>query len=183
MALFSVDWEDWNHALHISGEKRIKEPTLFLMDILKKYKVKAIFYMLKRAYDENVGFFYNESGLYDSFKEGSHVQGFHGNCHDRNEKPGDDAFWNGMPFRSPYWDTTPMPWPPSGGFFFRVMPYAYVKWAVEKSGVFWIHPHDLDQDHPQLKNPLLNWKRHVGLKTARKKLDRLLREVEWDEPS
>lgn len=105
--------------------------------------------------------------------------GWHGWYHDHNERdPGEYAN-----FRSPYWDTTPMPWPPSGGFFFRFMPFWYVKWAVKKSGVFWIHPHDLMEDHPRLKNPFLNLKRHWGLKGARAKLDRLLSEVKFDDPA
>lgn len=127
-------------------------------------------------------------------KGSSHVFGSHGYSHRHNEKAGNESdiktrklmkdceLEPSASYRSPYWDTTPMPWPPSGGFFFRSMPYTYVKWAVETSGVFWIHPHDVMENHPRLKNPLLNWKRRIGQKTARAKLERLLSEIEWGKP-
>lgn len=170
LPIFTVDWEDWNHALHTAGENRIKEPTLFLLSLLKKYEVKAVFYMLGRAIWENYD-------LAEVIKAGGHVRGWHGHFHDHNDY-GDEPL-----FRSPYWDTTPMPWPPSGGFFFRALPFKYVKWAVKRSGVFWLHPHDIDENHPRLRNPLLNLKRHIGLKGARAKLDRLLSEVQFGSPN
>jgi len=43
----------------------------------------------------------------------------------------------------------------------------------------YFHPHDFDEEHPKLKNPFLNWKRHVGLKGAKKKLEKLLKEVQF----
>ena len=169
MAVFSVDWEDYNHALHIGGQSRIVEPTLFILDLLDKYNVKAIFYILGRAKDEN-------PGLFETIKKRGHKLGWHGQHHDHHEM----AF--SYDYRSPYWDTTPMPWPPAGGFFFRFMPYSYVKWATEKSGMFWLHPHDVMENHPKLKSPFLNWKRNIGLKTARAKLDKLISEVSWNDP-
>lgn len=172
MAVFTVDWEDYQHALHFDAESKIHGPTMFLLDLLVKYEVKATFYILGRCHLANLD-------SYREIKDRNHNIAWHGFYHDRKER-------NVMPemdFRSPYWSGTPMPMPPSGGFFFRFMPFWYVKWAVEKSGVFWIHPHDLMEDHPQLKNPFLNWKRHVGLNGARAKLDRLLSEVKWDDPT
>lgn len=172
MAVFTVDWEGWNHALHIDANPMLEEPTNFLLDILKKYEVKGLFYILGRAFEIH-------SELCEKMVDEEHDIGSHGFYHDHDELNKDFD----IPYRSPYWDTTPMPMPPSGGFFFRFMPFWYVKWAVEKSGMFWIHPHDLMEDHPKLKNPFLNWKRHVGLKGARAKLDRLLSEVKWDDPT
>lgn len=190
LPIFTVDWEDFYHAVNepMSGHSSLRE-TDFILDILEKYGVKAIFYCLGQDAD-------CEPELVRKIEGRGHVIGSHGWHHSHNEKLNDyyDRDCRGLlrvilgkndetfPYRSPYWDTTPMPQPPSGGFFFRFMPFWYVKWAVKKSGVFWIHPHDLDEDHPRLKNPLLNWKRHVGLRGARAKLDRLLSEVQFSEP-
>lgn len=172
LPIFTVDWEDWNHALHIAGENRIQDSTEFLIQILKKYEVKAIFYMLGRAESENLML------AQDLIVRSGHIMGSHGFFHDHDEEA-----YEAKLYRSPYWDTTPMPYPPSGGFFFRLMPLWYVKWAIKRSGVFWIHPHDLDENHPRLRNPFMNWKRHVGLKSARAKLDQLLSEVTFGEPA
>ena len=173
--IFTVDLEDWNHALHQvkRGHSSIQS-VWWLIARLDQSKVKAIFYVLGRFREEF-------SGMIERIESSGHILGDHGFFHDHGES---QQYPRVNPnYRSPYWDTDPMPWPPSGGFFFRFMPYWYVKWAVKKSGVFWIHPHDLDEGHPRLKNPLLNWKRHVGLKGARKKLERLLKEVEFGDPS
>ena len=171
--IFSIDWESWMNAV-IPKERwdsldcRIQNTTNFLLGILDKYEVKAIIYSLGWLEDK----YPNYIGL---FKYAGHLVGSHGYWHGRNEyEPG--------LFRSPYWDKSDIPLPPSGGFFFRAMPLSYVKWAVKKSGMFWIHPHDVDEFHPILEDKLLNWKRHIGLKTARKKLDCLLNEVEFDDP-
>lgn len=173
-AIFTVDWESWKNAIYpIETWRRlpnlIEEPTNFLLDILDKYEVTAIFYVLGWLR-------YECPYLYSEIERRGHVIGDHGYWHGHNEKS-DYAL-----FRSPYWDTTPMPSPPSGGFFFRAMPYQYVKWAVKRSGQFWIHPHDVMNGHPKLDNKLLNLKRQYGLKTARAKLDRLLQHIEWDSP-
>jgi len=165
-AKFTVDLERWYDALPgESGESRIQEPTEFLLDLLAKYNVKATFYVLGLVFEEH-------EDLVSEIANLGHTLGSHGYKHDHN------LCGSGI-FRSPYWDTTPMPQPPSGGFFFRALPLTYIKWAVKKSGVFWLHPHDIDEGHPKLKNPLLNIKRHIGLKGARKKLERLLQEVEF----
>lgn len=173
-AIFTVDLEDWNHALHqVKRGHNSVDSVNWLIYKLNQCKVKAIFYVLGRFSDEF-------PGMVDAIKAQGHVMGDHGYSHDHGESqqyPRINQY-----YRSPYWDSEPMPWPPSGGFFFRVMPYEYVKWAVKKSGVFWIHPHDLDEKHPKLKNPWLNWKRRVGLKSARRKLERLLSEVKWKDP-
>jgi len=176
--LFTVDLEDWNHALHVTKGKHSSAPIVkdYLLPILKKNKVRAIFYVLGRFKKEN-------ESLVEAISDDGHIMGSHGHYHDHNETITPRISYYTHHYRSPYWDTTPMPWPPSGGFFFRALPYAWTRWATLKSGVFWIHPHDLDEEHPKLKNPLLNWKRHVGLKTARKKLERLLSEVKFGTPS
>lgn len=173
-SLFTVDWETWFNAVIPRREWHkydldIEEPTEFLLDILDKYNVKAVFYVLGwlRA---------QKPSLYYEIEDRGHTIGDHGYWHEHNEHS------TSALFRSPYWDTTPMPWPPSGGFFFRAMPYWYIKWAIENSGQFWIHPHDIMLDHPKLQNPALNFKRQTGLKESRLKLERLIQELEWYEP-
>lgn len=168
-AKFTVDWESYYSAIDPDAEDyedRVEEPTYFLLGILKKYGVRAIFYALGDTVRKNLH-------LYLEIKRQGHILGWHGARHIHNLKSSYELF------RSPYWDTTPMPFPPSGGFFFRAMPFWYVKWAVKASGTFWIHPHDVDEGHPRLNNQMLNWKRHIGLTTARKKLERLLSEVQF----
>lgn len=173
LPIFTVDWEAWHdgifkwNAYHPKPE-RIEEPTYFLLDILAKYEVKAIFFVLGRLKA-------HRQELFHEIEAAGHVIGDHGYLHEHN------LYGAGL-FRSPYWDTTPCPGM-SGGFFFRFLPYALFKRELLKTGVFWIHPHDVDESHPLLKNPFLNWKRHVGLKTARAKLDRLLSEVRFGNPN
>lgn len=174
---FTVDYETWFNAVipkeDWSGYSLVSivEPTQYLLDLLHRNGIIATFYCLGWLVD-------SLPSLHGEIIEGGHKIASHGYWHGHNESAPKGC----ESFRSPYWDTTPMPWPPSGGFFFRAMPYEYVKWAVEKSGVWWCHPHDLMEDHPKIRNPLLNLKRHIGLKTARSKLERLVREVEWVRP-
>lgn len=181
LPIFTVDWETYLDAIDphwsVLNDGRIEEPTSFLLDILDKYEVRALFYILGMAR-------FRYPDVFEEIKSRGHALGDHGFWHEHNLS----LKWHSYnrhaeePFRSPYWDTTPMPWPPSGGFFFRALPLEIVKSFAKKSGVFWLHPHDIDEDHPRLKNPLLNWKRHVGLKGARKKLERLLSEVKFGNP-
>lgn len=175
LPLFTIDCEDWNHALHVTKRGHSSVGCVqHLLDQLAKHEVKAIFYVLGR-------FEYEFPGMVETIKDAGHIIGDHGFFHDHKES---QQYPRLNPYyRSPYWDTTPMPWPPSGGFFFRALPLEIVKYNLRKSGVFWIHPHDLDESHPRLTNPLLNWKRHVGLKGARAKLDRLLSEVQFGNPA
>lgn len=166
LPIFTIDFEAWNNALHVEnrGHSSVYD-AIYLVQLLNRHKIKAIFYVLHD--------FALECGeLVDAIRK-RHVVKSHGHHHYYDEKAD----------RSPYWNSTPMPFPPSGGFFFRLLPLWYIKWAVKKSGIFWIHPHDVDEGHPGVKNPLLNWKRHVGLKNARKKLERLVNDIEWGDPS
>jgi len=172
--IFTVDWESWWDAIpqyvYDKKDDRIYEPTIFLLKVLDIFSVKAIFYILGSTMIRNLR-------VYDTIIKAGHIIGTHGHFHRHN------LYIDHPLFRSPYWDTTPMPYPPSGGFFFRLLPFNYIKWAIEKSGVFWIHPHDLDTKHPYVDNKWINLKRHIGLKKSRLKLFRLLSEVEFGEPS
>lgn len=161
-AVFEIHVECWSDALHICDRGHDNtEEVLWLDNILRKYKVRPVWYLLK-DYQERFPSFFNRL-LHDQ-KVLSH--GVH---HYYDEKAD----------RSPYFNQEGLPLPPSGGFFFRIMPMWYLKWAIKKSGIFWIHPHDLDENHPKLKNPIMDFKRRVGLKGAKKKLEKLLKEVEF----
>lgn len=159
MALFTVDWEDWNDALHIPGESLIHEPTMFLLDILDKYDVSAVFYILgktlERSYEDYAAI----------VRRQRHVIRSHGYFHYRYE----DAD------RKPYANLGF-----TGGFYFRAFPYWFIKREVERTGNYYLHPHDIMLEHPTVKNPILNMKRQIGLKQSRLKLERLLGDIEWD---
>ena len=160
MALLTVDWEDWHDALHIDGESLIREPTMFLFEILAKYDVKATFYILGKTAQR-------EPWIYDELFNHGHTARSHGYYH----YPYEDAD------RKPYANMGM-----TGGFYFRALPYWLIKREVERNGQLYVHPHDLMLYHPKLSNPILNWKRHIGLSSARHKLDRLLQEVHFDDP-
>jgi len=168
---FEVHWEDFYNAIYpreiwnqISRNSELLENTLYLLRILEENKIKATFYILGHTRDAN-------RGIYKAIVKSGHEMGSHGYWHEHNEKG------TGL-FRSPYWDTTPLPGL-CGGFFFRSLPLWLVKHEVKRTGVFFLHPHDIMVNHPPIKNIFLNWKRHVGLKNARQKLERLIKDVNW----
>jgi Domain of unknown function (DUF3473). len=134
---FEIHVENWNSALHI-GNRGHFSGLRWLINLLNEYKVNPKIYYLKDDYN-----FYWES---IDASNTTHEVGSHGVHHYYDEKAD----------RSPYFNQEGIPFPPSGGFFFRVLPLWYVRWAIKKSGIFWIHPHDLDEEHPKLKNPLMN---------------------------
>ena len=151
--------EKWNSALHL--EDRMHWSDLgWLMEILKKYNVHPIAYVLEKDR------YYYSADLFHLDKE--QIKS-HGEYHYYDEKAD----------RSPYFNQEGYPFPPSGGFFFRFLPLWYIKWAIRKSGTFWVHPFDFDEGHPKLKNLFLNFKRHIGLKKSKAKLEKLLQEVKF----
>ena len=158
--IFTVDLEDWNDALHIESNGYSSEESLwFLIKQLRFFRVKAVFYVLD--------YFRKNKHLMDTLISDNHEIKSHGRWH---------RWWENSDRRPYQWLGL------TGGFWFRLFPLWFIKWQVKKHGMFYIHPHDLDEDHPKLKNPLLNWKRHVGLKQSRFKLGRLLSEVEFGLP-
>lgn len=162
--IFTVDLEDWNDALHIKSEGHSSDDSWWwLIFRLQDHEVKAVFYALD---------YFKERGEFSTLRvclsNAKHILKSHGRWHRKWENAD----------RRPY-QRMGM----TGGFWFRLLPLWFIKWNIKRHGMFYIHPHDLDESHPKLKNPLLNWKRHVGLKTARKKLERLLKEVEFGDPS
>ncbi len=156
--IFEIHLEEWNHALHIEGRGH-KSPILWLMEILMLKNIVPVIYVLKDWMDENPN-----KPLHGIIKS-------HGIHHYYDEKAD----------RSPYFNQEGYPGL-CGGFFFRLLPLWVTKMEIKRTGMFFIHPHDLDEKHPKLENPVMDWKRHVGLKTARSKLERLLKEVNWGCP-
>lgn len=165
---FEVHLEDWYHGIYSYERWEGKEERFwfihsFLMTLLKKYNIKAIFYILDGIQEKY-------PNLVKVLSNDGYLVGSHGRYHERNETMSEAHL-----FRQPYsWLGF------TGGFWFRVLPLWFLKWQVLKHGLFYIHPHDLDEKHPKLKNPFMNWKRHVGLKGARKKLEKLLQEVKFE---
>lgn len=145
--VFTIDLEDWNDALHIPNNDHSSLPCF--LDLIKLLDKNKISAVIY-------------SLEYIKFINKNHIIKTHGKYH---------RWWENADRRPYQWLGL------TGGFWFRVLPYWFIKWQVIQQGLFYIHPHDLDINHPKLSNPILNWKRHVGLKTVWSKLERLIKEV------
>jgi polysaccharide deacetylase family protein (PEP-CTERM system associated) len=75
-----------------------------------------------------------------------------------------------------------------GGGFFRVLPYAFSRWAIarvndrdERPAIFYFHPWEIDPDQPRMKDaPLRSRLRHyTNLSTMADKLRRLAGDFSW----
>jgi polysaccharide deacetylase family protein (PEP-CTERM system associated) len=71
--------------------------------------------------------------------------------------------------------------PFSGGGYFRLMPYALVRWGIQRlnrqgiPAVVYLHPWEFDPDQPRLKGKAVDtFKHYVNIRRAEKKLRRLL---------
>jgi len=76
--------------------------------------------------------------------------------------------------------------PAAGGGYFRQLPYALTRRAFRQfdregqSGVFYIHPWELDIDQPRVEAPLLSRMRHyTGLRRTEPRLERLMTEFRF----
>jgi len=170
---FTVDWEHYLCYLPYGkswyeNDLLIKEPTEYLLDLLKRHEVKAIFYCLGWLVSV-------EPLLFKKIKEDGHIIGDHTYYHTLE---GVERYE--FPFRAPRWKGEKRLY--SGGFWFRTMPYWWVKREIEKTECFFIHPHDVMLEHPTCHTPWQDFKRQTGLLTARDKLERLMREVKFSEP-
>ena len=76
-----------------------------------------------------------------------------------------------------------------GGGFFRVLPYAFTRWAIRqvngeerRPAMFYFHPWEIDPDQPRVPHaPLRSRLRHyTNLTRMADKLADLLREFSWD---
>jgi hypothetical protein len=162
-AMFEIHVEDFNHALHISKNGHTSKDALWwLMYKCQEYEIRPTFYILED--------FDKEFPEFKKVLEAAHYEvKSHGVHHYYDEKAD----------RSPYFNQEGQPGA-CGGFYFRFLPLWIIKKEIARTGLFYIHPHDLDETHPRLSNPLLHWKRHVGLKSAKAKLEKLLQEVTFE---
>ena len=164
--IFTVDWETWHDAISVyigigQIDDMLLEPTLYILDVLKRNNIKAIFYVLGITKHRN-------PSIYKAIVEDGHIIKSHGFEHSKGQKDAD---------RQPYAILGPC-----GGFWMRFLPYSVWKWFVLFQKHCYIHPHDVMTNHPNLINSWFNWKRHINLKSARVKLERLLKEVKFNEP-
>ena len=167
---FTIDWEPWFALYPYSdfwekNDPLVTEVTYYLRDLLRRHNIKATWYC--------VGWLVENSNLnYQCIKAEGHVIGYHSyyHKHDPADIPQD------RPYRAPKFKGEKKYY--SGGFWFRVMPYWWIKREVLKTGMFYIHPHDIMLEHPEC-----GWRtfdRLLGLKTSRDKLERLVREIKFE---
>lgn len=70
--------------------------------------------------------------------------------------------------------------PISGGFYFRLFPYWFIKYCIKKINssnrpvIFYIHPWELDPGHPKMEG--LRWYRFYNLSGTEKKFEKLLKD-------
>ncbi|HNN55947.1 MAG TPA: DUF3473 domain-containing protein, partial [Novosphingobium sp.] len=76
-----------------------------------------------------------------------------------------------------------------GGGFFRVLPYAFSRWAIRqvnrhdrRPAVFYFHPWEVDPEQPRVVGaPLRSRLRHyTNLEVMAEKLEQLLGEFAWE---
>lgn len=167
-ALFTVDWECWDSFRPWQKWERvnlIEEPTHYFLDLFRRHQIKAIFYCVGLLAEK-------KNKLFNHIKSEGHLVGDHSYFHSSN-----DARWT-YPYRAPRWKGEKRLY--SGGFWFRLMPYKWTKREVEKTGIFFVHPHDVMLEHPGCG--LRTFDRRIGLKTSRDKLESLCREIKWRDP-
>lgn len=79
-------------------------------------------------------------------------------------------------------------YPAGGGGFFRILPFAYFRWAYRRVNVedtmpalFYFHPWEIDPDQPRQTglNLKSRFRHYVNLKTTEKRLARLLSAFSW----
>ena len=75
-----------------------------------------------------------------------------------------------------------------GGGFFRLLPYAFARWAIDRvnirdgrPAIFYFHPWEIDPHQPRVANaPLKSILRHyTNIAAMRPKLRKLLRDYQW----
>jgi polysaccharide deacetylase family protein (PEP-CTERM system associated) len=77
--------------------------------------------------------------------------------------------------------------PIAGGGYMRMLPYNYMKWALEyvnfeerRAGCVYFHPWEIDPDQPRLLKSTVAWWRHsLGIAGMEKKLTRLLDDFQF----
>lgn len=78
--------------------------------------------------------------------------------------------------------------PCGGGGYFRLLPYAWSRWALQRvttedgePGVFYFHPWEIDPDQPRVcgVDARARFRHYVNLRAFEGKLVRLLRDFRW----
>ena len=100
-------------------------------------------------------------------------------------KTGADALWE-LPMTTVQLGGRNIPC--SGGGYFRLVPYSLFKRGIARfnrtekaSGMFYIHPWEIDAEQPRVAAPMLSRFRHyVNISRSAGRLDRLLRDFAWD---
>jgi polysaccharide deacetylase family protein (PEP-CTERM system associated) len=77
--------------------------------------------------------------------------------------------------------------PFGGGAYFRILPYAYTRWAISyindgeaRPVCIYLHPWEIDADQPRMKGSLTSRLRHyMGLRGTESKLRNLLRDFQF----
>ncbi|RPI49649.1 MAG: DUF3473 domain-containing protein, partial [Acidobacteria bacterium] len=78
--------------------------------------------------------------------------------------------------------------PVAGGGYFRLLPYAWTKWGIDRVNrregqpvVFYLHPWEIDQHQPRFTLPKLQHLRHYGnLGSTEARLEQLLADFQFD---
>ena len=80
-------------------------------------------------------------------------------------------------------------WPAGGGGYFRLLPYALSRWAIERinardrqPAMFYFHPWELDPEQPRVEGPnaKTRFRHYLNLRRMAPRLTRLLRDFRWD---
>ena len=79
-------------------------------------------------------------------------------------------------------------WPIAGGGYFRLLPYQWTKWGMDRVNavdgepvVFYIHPWEIDPDQPRLPvSRLARWRHYRGLDQTAARLDQLMTDFRFD---
>ena len=80
-------------------------------------------------------------------------------------------------------------WPGAGGGYFRLLPMAYSRWALNRviqhdkmPAVFYFHPWEIDPDQPRVSDISLftQFRHYVNLDRFERRLTKFLAEYSWD---
>ena len=177
--IFTIDWEPYFCYRPYSSfweetDPLVEEPTMYLLDLLRRHQIKATWYVLGWLKDKR-------QDLYDLILNEGHQIGGHTYYHSEQEAYEyaihvTGNYDKGL-FRAPRWKYQKRLY--SGGFWFRYLPYFVSKKLLKHSSTFYIHPYDVLLEHPKTGSIRQDFKRQTGLKTVRDKLERLCREVEF----
>lgn len=174
--VFTIDWEPYFCYRPYSrfwedNDPLVDEPTHYLLDILRRHQIKAIWYCVGWLVDKR-------PDLLELIRKDGHTIGCHTYYHKLDDNYAKDL--SHPLFRSPRFKGQKRLY--SGGFWFRALPYVTSKKLLEASEVFFIHPHDVLLEHPPTGSIFQDIQRSIGLKTVRDKLERLCREVTFEDP-